>query len=206
MASKVNQIKIILIGDSGVGKSSLMNQYINRTYEQNSFTTIGVEFLNKEIIVEGKRYSIQIWDTGGQERFRSLRTPFYRGSDCCILVFAIDDPVSFSNLDMWRKEFFYYSNITEDDSFPFIVLANKSDVGDAQRKINVGEIESWCTKNNSMTFYETSAKQNKNVAEAFQYAIRQIMKSPSSQMHRGPTTNAINLANREKDDKCCSFS
>ena len=78
MASKPNFLKVIILGDGAVGKSALMNRFVNNKFDSQSFHTIGVEFLNKEVTVKNESYTLQIWDTAGQERFKSLRTPFYR--------------------------------------------------------------------------------------------------------------------------------
>ena len=78
MSSKPNFLKVIILGDGAVGKSALMNQFVNNKFDNQSFHTIGVEFLNKEVKVGGQTYTLQIWDTAGPERFKSLRTPFYR--------------------------------------------------------------------------------------------------------------------------------
>ncbi len=136
------------------------------------FHTIGVEFLNKDMEVENDRYTLQIWDTAGQERFKSLRTPFYRGSDCCLLTFAVDDMQSFQNLAMWKKEFLYYADVKEPESFPFIVLGNKVDIAD--RKVMPEEANKWCADNGNMPYYETSAKEAVNVDVAFEAAIQRI--------------------------------
>lgn len=207
MAAKACQLKVILIGDAGVGKSSLMNRYINNRFEQNSFTTIGVEFLNKEIIMEGKRFTVQIWDTGGQERFRSLRTPFYRGSDCCILTFAMDDRASFANLDMWKKEFLHYSDVGGLENYPFILLANKSDRREYLKQVSVDEIREWCRNNDSICYFETSAKDNTNVSEAFQTAIRLMVKNSANQMHKKHNSTSVDLGQRSENAwkiGCCS--
>ena len=207
MAAKPCQLKMILIGDSGVGKSSLMNRYINSRYDSSSFTTIGVEFLNKEIITEGKRYTVQIWDTGGQERFRSLRTPFYRGSDCCILTFALDDRASFANLDMWKKEFLHYSDVDGLQNYPFIVLGTKADRPDHTRQVSPDEIIDWRDNNDSICYYETSSKDNTNVNEAFQTAIRLMVTNSKNQVHRKHCTEGIDLHARSEGEwkiSCCN--
>lgn len=141
--NKTTLLKVVILGDGGVGKSCLMNRFVSNQFDENSFHTIGVEFLNKDIDVDSEKYtlqvcdyfvcasaqfqlnvSFQIWDTAGQERFRALRTPFYRGSDICILSYAVDDRDSFKGLKNWREEFLKYADI-KNDYFPFIVVGNK---------------------------------------------------------------------------------
>lgn len=80
----------------------------------------------------------------GQERFRSLRTPYYRGTDICILVFSVDNKESFKELDFWRNEFFYHGDIDVKDNFPFLVLANKTDLPDECRVVSEEEAKEWC--------------------------------------------------------------
>ena len=209
MSTKPCQLKMILIGDSGVGKSSLMNRYINSRFDQSSFTTIGVEFLNKEIIMEGRRFTVQIWDTGGQERFRSLRTPFYRGSDCCILTFALDDRASFANLDMWKKEFLHYSDVAGFENYPFIVLANKADRPVHLRQVSTEDITDWCKSNDSILYFETSAKDNVCVDEAFQTAIRLMVKNSKHQIHKKQSMEGVDLNSRSQTEwniGCCKSS
>lgn len=128
MSQKSKLLKVVLLGDGGVGKSSLMNRFVSNKFDAQSFHTIGVEFLNKDVTYEGENYTMQIWDTAGQERFKSLRTPFYRGADCCLLTFAVDDIQSFKNLAMWKKEFLYYADIQDGNNFPFVILGNKIDM------------------------------------------------------------------------------
>ena len=155
-----------------MGKSSLIQRFVSNKFDPSMFHTIGVEFLNKDMEVDGDRYTLQIWDTAGQERFKSLRTPFYRGSDCCLLTFAVDDVQSFQNLAMWKKEFLYYADVKEPDTFPFVVLGNKIDV--SERKVTSEEANHWCSENGKMPYYETSAKESTNVEQAFVAAIKRI--------------------------------
>uniref|UniRef100_A0A3P8NYC5 small monomeric GTPase n=1 Tax=Astatotilapia calliptera TaxID=8154 RepID=A0A3P8NYC5_ASTCA len=145
MTTKTSLLKVILLGDGGVGKSSIMNRYVTNKFDAHLFHTIGVEFLNKDLEVDGHQVTLQIWDTAGQERFRSLRTPFYRGSDCCLLTFSVDDNQSFLNLGNWKKEFIYYADVKEPEKFPFVVLGNKVDV--TERQVSTEEaqqcVECW---------------------------------------------------------------
>ncbi|KAI6653646.1 Ras-related protein Rab-9B-like [Oopsacas minuta] len=110
-----------------------------------------------------------IWDTAGQERFKSLRTPFYRGADCCILTFAVNDKQSFANIDFWKKEFLYYADIRDTNNFPFIVIGNKIDLGQ-ERTVSEEEASIWCG-NQSIPYYQTSAKTSENVNIAFFHAL-----------------------------------
>lgn len=118
-------LKVVILGDGGVGKSCLMNRFVSNHFDEQSFHTIGVEFLNKDIDVNGETYTLQIWDTAGQERFKTLRTPFYRGSDICLLTYAVDDQASFQNLPHWKSEFLYYADIRDESTFPFVIVGNK---------------------------------------------------------------------------------
>ncbi|KAG5624998.1 hypothetical protein H5410_010216 [Solanum commersonii] len=98
-------LKVIILGDSGVGKTSLMNQYVNKKFSNQYKATIGADFLTKEVQFEDRLFTLQIWDTAGQERFQSLGVAFYRGADCCVLVYDVNSMKSFENLNNWREEF-----------------------------------------------------------------------------------------------------
>lgn len=165
---KGHTLKVILLGDGGVGKSSLMNVFVNRKFDEQSYHTIGVEFLMKDITINKDTYTLQIWDTAGQERFKSLRTPFYRGADCCLLTFGLDDKISFRNLSLWQKEFLYYADVKDATTFPFVILGNKSDVTD--RQVDSEEARAWCHMN-KIPYYETSAKTAVNVDTAFHAVV-----------------------------------
>ena len=198
-------LKVVLLGDGGVGKSSLMNRFVSNKFDSQSFHTIGVEFLNKEVMVDGETYTLQIWDTAGQERFKSLRTPFYRGADVCLLTFGVDDLQSFKNLGMWRKEFLYYADVQDADNFPFVVLGNKIDFPNEDRAVSTAEGESWCNTNGNVPYHETSAKDSTNVQEAFISAVKRAIELDnnldSRTMHHG---NAVDLSKqRQRQTACC---
>ncbi|XP_058479097.1 ras-related protein Rab-9A-like [Solea solea] len=198
--SKSSLLKVIILGDGGVGKSSLMNRYVTNKFNTHLFHTIGVEFLNKELEVDGHHIVLQIWDTAGQERFRSLRTPFYRGSDCCLLTFSVDDGQSFLNLAHWKKEFTYYADLKAPDSFPFVVIGNKLDV--PERQVSGEDARKWCRENGGHPYFETSAKDATNVALAFEEAIRRILVTDDRAddlIH----TNTVDLSRKTHTDSTC---
>ena len=165
--------KILILGDSGVGKTSLMNQYVKQKFTQQYRATVGADFMSKDVQIDDKQVSLQIWDTAGQDRFQTLGAAFYRGTDCCVLVYDITDKKSFEDLEDWRKEFINQGNPNDPESFPFIIVGNKVDKQD-QRKVTEKEAKDWCTSvgKTSMQHFECSAKDATNVEQAFQVIAR----------------------------------
>ncbi|XP_048475775.1 ras-related protein Rab-7a-like [Rhincodon typus] len=167
-------LKVVLLGDSGVGKSSLMNQYVNKHYTNQYKATIGVDFLNRNITVDGKNVCVQLWDTAGTERFHSLGSFLYRAADCCVLVFDVTSEASFKALDSWRKEFLLQADPRDPDNFPFLVVGNKADLS-GSREVISKLAENWCSAHR-LKYIETSAKDALNVEEAFQDGVRLALK------------------------------
>uniref|UniRef100_A0A8C2ZSI9 RAB7a, member RAS oncogene family n=1 Tax=Cyclopterus lumpus TaxID=8103 RepID=A0A8C2ZSI9_CYCLU len=153
-------LKVIILGDSGVGKTSLMNQYVNKKFSNQYKATIGADFLTKEVMVDDRLVTMQIWDTAGQERFQSLGVAFYRGADCCVLVFDVTAPNTFKTLDSWRDEFLIQASPRDPENFPFVVLV----------------AQAWCQSKNNIPYFETSAKEAINVEQAFQTIARNALK------------------------------
>ncbi|NXP75591.1 RAB9B protein, partial [Ramphastos sulfuratus] len=200
MSGKSLLLKVILLGDGGVGKSSLMNRYVTNKFDSQAFHTIGVEFLNRDLEVDGRFVTLQIWDTAGQERFKSLRTPFYRGADCCLLTFSVDDRQSFENLSNWQKEFVYYADVKDPERFPFVVLGNKIDK--IERQVSTEEAQTWCMENGNYPYLETSAKDDTNVAVAFEEAVRQVL-AVEEQLEHCMLGHTIDLHSSSKSGSSC---
>jgi len=169
-ASNFNRIllKVILLGDSGVGKSSIMNQYVHEKFTADYKATIGADFLTKHLIVDDKAITMQIWDTAGQERFQSLGVAFYRGADCCALVFDVNVEKSFQSIANWKDEFLLKAAVDDPDTFPFVVIGNKIDV-ENKREVSKKQALKYCEDfgNEHMKYYETSVKEGLGVSDAF---------------------------------------
>lgn len=169
---KKSLLKVIILGDSSVGKTSLMNQYVNKKFSNQYKATIGADFLTKDVVIDDKEVTIQIWDTAGQERFQSLGVAFYRGADCCVLVFDVTNPKSFDSLESWKDEFLIQSSPSDPDAFPFVVLGNKVDEKE-KRRVSAAKAEAFC--GSKISYFETSAKQATNVSAAFEEIARKAM-------------------------------
>ncbi|KAG9395029.1 Small GTPase superfamily [Carpediemonas membranifera] len=159
-------LKIIILGDTGVGKTSLMNRFVNQKFTATYKATIGADFLTKEVTVNGQRVTMQIWDTAGQERFQSLGVAFYRGADACVLVYDVNQPKSFDDLESWSQELIVQACPQSHETFPFVCLGNKVDKAGPNRAVPKKKAKTWCDSK-SMPHFETSAKEATNVDEAF---------------------------------------
>eukprot|EP00485_Elphidium_margaritaceum_P019583 CAMPEP_0202730814 /NCGR_PEP_ID=MMETSP1385-20130828/186827_1 /ASSEMBLY_ACC=CAM_ASM_000861 /TAXON_ID=933848 /ORGANISM="Elphidium margaritaceum" /LENGTH=210 /DNA_ID=CAMNT_0049397093 /DNA_START=98 /DNA_END=730 /DNA_ORIENTATION=- len=201
-------LKVIILGDSGVGKTSLMNKFVNDKFSKQYKATIGADFLTKEIVIDDKLVTMQIWDTAGQERFQSLGVAFYRGADSCILVYDITDQKSFDSLDLWMDEFIAQAAPRNPKEFPFVVLGNKSDLAKTKRQVADAKARTWCKNKNEIPFFETSAKDNSNVEQAFQTVARNALKHESSQppMYVPPATLDLNEKKKQTQSTgCCEL-
>jgi len=140
-------LKIIVLGESGVGKTSLLIRYVENRFTFNTKSTIGANFLTKRMEIDDKVATCQIWDTAGQERFQGLGTAFYRGSDGVIFVFDVTNRKSFEELEQWKKAFLIQVGQEGNDNFPMIIVANKVDLAD-QREVSQKEMKDWCARHN----------------------------------------------------------
>jgi small GTP-binding protein len=146
--------KILLVGDSGVGKTSLLMRFSDREFVSNYITTIGIDFRVKMIDVDGRRVKVQIWDTAGQERFRSITKSYYRGSHAIVMVYDATDRVSFKRITSWLID--VKKHMVDGDNFITILVANKCDL-DHLRQVTYEEGKTLADEN-GMKYYETSAK------------------------------------------------
>lgn len=197
MSRRKALLKVIILGDSGVGKTSLMNQYVNKKFSNQYKATIGADFLTKEVMVGDRLVTMQIWDTAGQERFQSLGVAFYRGADCCALCYDVTMPNSFRSLDSWRDEFLIQASPRDPENFPFVVIGNKIDL--ENRVVPAKRAQQWCQAKNDIPYFETSAKESINVEEAFQTIARNALaREADLDLDLDKFPSEIQLGNREQ--------
>ena len=194
-------IKVVILGDSGVGKTSLMNQYVNKQFSNHYKATIGADFLTKEVMVDDRLVTMQIWDTAGLERFQSLGVAFYRGADCCVLTFDVTAQLSFNSLDSWRDKFLIQASPRNPENFPLVVLGNKVDL--ETRAVSPKRAQQWCHTKNDVPYFETSAKEAINVEQAFQTIAQLALALQIDDGLPQQFSSASLPTQRQNDDRRC---
>lgn len=195
------QIKLLMIGDSGVGKTCLLLRYANESFSPTFITTIGIDFKIKNIQLDNKRIKLQIWDTAGQERFRTITTSYFRGAQGILLVYDVTDILTFQNITNWMSQIQQHADVSVNK----ILIGNKCD--DSENRVVAKEKGQQLADEYKMHFFETSAKQGERVEEAF-LAIasdvkERLMKGDGA--GAGPSAN-VNLgghSNKQQKQGCC---
>jgi Ras-related protein Rab-1A len=160
--------KLLLIGDSGVGKSCLLLRFADDTYTESYISTIGVDFKIRTIELEGKTVKLQIWDTAGQERFRTITSSYYRGAHGIIVVYDVTDNDTFTNVKQWLQEIDRYAS----EGVNKLLVGNKSDL--TSKKVVEYSVAKEFADQLNIPFLETSAKNATNVEQAFLTMAKQI--------------------------------
>ena len=163
--------KIIVLGDPGVGKSCLTSRALKDKFEDKYAPTIGFEFLTYNAIIDSKIIKLQIWDTCGQEMYRSLIANFYRNASLAMMVYSINSKESFSHINTWIKEVKLQSH----PDIKIILIGNKSDL-EENRQVTIEEAKEFIKENEISFFQETSAKTGKNTKEVFEEAAKILYK------------------------------
>jgi len=197
--------KLLIIGDSGVGKSSLLVRFADNHFSGNYITTIGVDFKIRTIEIQGERVKLQIWDTAGQERFRTITSTYYRGTHGVIVVYDVTSGESFANVKRWLHEIDQNCDVVNR-----ILVGNKND--DPERKVVLTEDARRFADQMGIQLFETSAKDNINVEEMFRAITQLVLKSKKDQKDRldDPKEGRVKLDGRgrptpktNKSSKCC---
>ena len=186
--------KVVLIGDSGVGKSNLLSRFTRNEFSLETKTTIGVEFATRSIQCEGKITKAQIWDTAGQERYRAITSAYYRAAVGALLVYAINSRSSFKNIERWLAEL----RENADRNIVIMLVGNKSDLKHL-REVPTEEATEFAQKN-GLLFMETSALDGDKVEDAFQELITTIYHLTSRPPVEAGNTTVVAQQEGEKID------
>ena len=203
-------LKYVIIGDSGVGKSNILLQYINGKFVEDFKATVGVEFGAKNIEINNRIYRIQVWDTAGQEQFRSIARAYYKNSVCACIVYDITNRNSFNSIQNWIDD----CTKQTPKSILLILIGNKNDLND-KREVQYEEGAEFARKRN-MIFLETSAKTGNNINDIFEKSVQQIDKNilenkydltnENCGIRRGKTDSfvlSVETTKKKKKKKCC---
>lgn len=200
MDKAVDKFNIMVIGDEEVGKTTILERYFNRKFNSERKKTIGVEYYLKSYTdnTSNLNYSLKFWDTAGQERFHSVTKNYYQRAHGMLITMAINKKSSFSNLKMWINSIIEGSSSAND--LPLVVLCNKCDLED-EREVQNSEIERFCSEE-KLRFFYTSAKNGKNIDEAFEYVIKEVIKKNTGK-EKEEGMNLKEDIDNKSNSKCC---
>ena len=199
--------KVVLVGDSFVGKTNIMSKYLKNEFHEDSKATVGVEFGSKQFNVEGHSIKAQIWDTAGQERYKAITSAYYKGAKGAFIVYDITRKNSFESIDKWINDV----TAVADKKITIVLIGNKSDLED-QRQVTKEQGEDKANKL-QVAFLETSAFSGENLEKAFQMMIKEVyQKCHEEMMSEGDVDiikggEHINLAKKNNSGdkkKCCA--
>lgn len=192
---KICQFKLVLLGESAVGKSSLVLRFVKGQFHEYQESTIGAAFLTQTVCLDDTTVKFEIWDTAGQERYHSLAPMYYRGAQAAIVVYDVTSTDTFARAKTWVKELQRQAN-------PNIVIAlagNKADLA-GKRAVDLEEAQAYA-EDNGLLFMETSAKTAKNVNEIFLAIAKKL---PKNEPRGGPAGGTVNVSKEEgKKGGCC---
>ena len=186
-------MKIITLGESGVGKTSIIRRYIHNIFDENNLSTIGLNFSFKEVkLKDGNIINLKLIDTAGQEKYKALAKSYFKNIDAVLFVFAINSQESFDNIKNWIKLF--DDNHNGKAGIPKYLIGNKSD---QEREVKNDLVEQFKNENKEYKYYETSAKNNDGIDQLFQEIGEDLYKILCEKMGRGRTKsqNAIKISN-----------
>ena len=198
--------KVVLVGDSFVGKTNIMSKYIKNEFHEDSKATVGVEFGSKQFTVEGHSIKAQIWDTAGQERYKAITSAYYKGAKGAFIVYDITRKQSFESVDKWVNDV----SAVADKKITLILIGNKSDLED-QRQVTKEQGEEKANKL-ELAFLETSAFSGENLDKAFDMMINEVYKKCHEELlaegdvdiiEGGKDINLENKKDNNEVKKCC---
>ena len=190
-----DKCQLLIIGDSMVGKTSILSKYSSKTFNENYLATVGLDFFTKDEMIDNKMIRIKIWDTAGQERYKALTRCFFQKAQGVIIVFDVTNQKTFSDLQYWIESM--NSHLYDDiDLIPVIIIGNKIDL---PKRIVTKEIAEKYAKDKNFNYYETSAKTGDGIEIAIKELARRVINNGGKRNGK----DNLRLSRVEKKSKCC---
>ena len=199
-------VKVVIVGDSGVGKTNIMSKYLKNEFHEDSKATVGVEFGSKQFNIQGHQVKAQIWDTAGQERYKAITSAYYKGAKGAFIVYDISRKNTFDSISRWVSDI----TATADKKITLILIGNKSDLED-QRQVTKEQGEEKA-KEFGFAFLETSASSGDNLEKAFSLMINEVYKKCQEDINAETDDNVVDQgkditlnkpAGKTEKKKCC---
>ena len=200
------KVQLLIIGDSTVGKTSILSRYTNGEFNPHYLATVGLDFFKKDEIFNGKTIRIKIWDTAGQERYKSLTQGYFRNAEGIMIVYDVTNSVSFENLKYWIQSIKTHIDIDKGE-VPAIIIGNKIDI--FEREVKKEDAEAFA-KEQKFKYFETSAKNGNGINECIKFLVNTILRNTDNkeeemekkfiQIHK-ENENSSKIS--KKMDKCC---
>ena len=189
--------QLLIIGDSTVGKTSILSRFANGTFNSNYLATVGLDNFTKDETIDDKNVRIKIWDTAGQERYKALTKGFFRNAEGIMIVYDVTNQESFENLKNWIQSI--KDNMGNDflERIPVVIIGNKIDSD--EREIKTEDAESFCKQQN-YPYFETSAKTGENIDNTIRFLVKKVIESNSDNKNGGGNNNIkINAEEHKKN-------
>ena len=191
--------KVLFVGDSGVGKTQIINKFVENNFLENCVSTIGVDFKIKEVEFKNKKIKLQLWDTAGQERFRAIIQNYYKSANLIAFVYAINNRNSFNSIPKWVDEV----KKQTDKNTKFLLVGNKCDLEENKRQVSTEEAQEYA-KENKIEFIEVSAKTEKGINDMFKYIISELLKEKEPGLFDNQYKNNIKINKTSCWSEYCS--
>ena len=200
------KVQLLIIGDSTVGKTSILSRYTNGEFNPHYLATVGLDFFKKDEVFNGKTIRIKIWDTAGQERYKSLTQGYFRNAEGIMIVYDVTNAVSFENLKYWIQSIKTHIDIDKGE-VPAIIIGNKIDI--FEREVKKEDAEAFA-KEQKFKYFETSAKNGNGINECIKFLVNTILRNTDNKEEEMEKKfiqinkeNENNNKTSKKMDKCC---
>lgn len=191
-------LKMLLVGSSGVGKSSFMNRVVRDQRPSDQFLpTIGIDFAIKLLKLNGIQYKLQIWDTAGQERFRTITNAYYRGGEGVLLVYDVSDRASFEHISRWYEE----AKSSCQNGVSFVLIGNKADVAEERRQVTCDEGVALAKRLGWLPFMECSCETGSNIERAMNLMIHEVQRSISRELLQRGSHGYVSAPSDTRDEE-----